>query len=796
LLVFHARDSVNEATTAGRHTGARVVHYGFDGEPLLYMTADRLLKPEYQNPELMIIVGDDGEQALANADANSLSVPATLTESIYLPATGANGSAVTWQSTDDTVITDSVTVNENYDDAPAGMITRGTVDKTATLTAAVKNGSATATRTFNITVKANADFDFGGYLYAYFRGGVDGSAEVEQVHFAISEDGLNWKDLNGNRPVLTSAMGTTGLRDMYLMRAPGNDKIYLMATDLWVAGGGSWTDFAERGSKDLMVWETTDLVNWSPQRAVTVANEWMGCAWAPESIYDPNTGEYLLYFSAHRITGAPGNSAGTKAVYVTKTRDFINFSEPELFVGNNDGGATFIDTTMALADDGKYYRITKNEGTTRVFTDSADKPLGPFTAIDGDPANNNPAVLSIDEVPGVEGPGLFKLIEQGVMAVMLDQYAANGSPGWIPFTTDNIAADAWTQGAADMPTGAKHGGILAVSKAEYAAIIEKWGSEPDEQYEDGAALEWLFDDGITGGVVTDTSGNGNDGAAFGGAAVTDDAEKGAVLNLTGADGRYVAFPAGFFDNRENATISFDIYNKLADGYHFEFALGNDTTKRMFLRMRSGEIYFAEGLNGNTNQGAHEMSYSAAGLSNRWMNVTIVFEGYTARLYVDGQLAGSNNNMYMLSQFGENLNAWLGRSLYSADPYSNAMYDNVKVYWDALTDEEITDMLSPEPGIDGYLAETDWTQSGETVSAATQFTNGTPEAVNGQAVLALYDGRGRLVTAKTVPFTAAAKSKTEILGELSLPDGMESYTVKAFFWESDTYVPLTPANRFQ
>ena len=82
----------------------------------------------------------------------------------------------------------------------------------------------------------------------------------------------------------------------FIIRSPEGDKFYLIATDLKINGGNGWDAAQNSGSQSLMIWESTDLVNWSEQRMVEVsAKIEAGCTWAPEATYDPQTGEILLY---------------------------------------------------------------------------------------------------------------------------------------------------------------------------------------------------------------------------------------------------------------------------------------------------------------------------------------------------------------------------------------------------------------------------------------------------------------------------------------------------------------------
>lgn len=45
--------------------------------------------------------------------------------------------------------------------------------------------------------------NYEGYLFAYFEGRGD-AKQQEHLRFALSDDGVNWRALNGNRPVIAS----------------------------------------------------------------------------------------------------------------------------------------------------------------------------------------------------------------------------------------------------------------------------------------------------------------------------------------------------------------------------------------------------------------------------------------------------------------------------------------------------------------------------------------------------------------------------------------------------------------
>ena len=204
------------------------------------------------------------------------------------------------------------------------------------------------------------------YLFVYFP--YTPSKKDERIYFGISEDGLNFTALNDQNPILESKLGTHGLRDPFIIRSHEGDKFYLLATDLNVAPitvdgvthPGRGFDI-KTGSKSIMVWESTDLVNWSEQRECPVAPENAGCTWAPEAYWDDETEQYVVFWAS---TISDNNFAKQNLYYATTT-DFYDFSEPEVWI-QEDGAV--IDTTVVKAADGYYYRYTKNEaGSTNTY---------------------------------------------------------------------------------------------------------------------------------------------------------------------------------------------------------------------------------------------------------------------------------------------------------------------------------------------------------------------------------------------------------------------------------------------
>ncbi|MGC8035431.1 hypothetical protein ACP3WA_25200, partial [Salmonella enterica] len=60
----------------------------------------------------------------------------------------------------------------------------------------------------------------------------------------------------------------------------------------------------EVGSRKLNVWQSDDLVTWSPLRQITVSSALAGNTWAPEATWDPDRGEYVVYWASNLYPSA------------------------------------------------------------------------------------------------------------------------------------------------------------------------------------------------------------------------------------------------------------------------------------------------------------------------------------------------------------------------------------------------------------------------------------------------------------------------------------------------------------
>ena len=316
-----------------------------------------------------------------------------------------------------------------------------------------------------------------GHLFVYFAG--EGTTDGEQVYFALSrgDNALDYVDLNDNRPVLSWTGGAGGVRDPFAVRSRLDGRVFLLATDLRIHGSGDWDAAQRTGSRSIVVWETSDLVQWSEPRSVRVAPDAAGDAWAPEAVWDDERGEFFVFWASTLYgTDDPGHQGQTyHRMLCSTTRDFRTFTDPRVW---SDPGHAVIDSTV-LAHAGWYYRFTKDERSPSASTPSA-KLITAERSKDLRSTSYEPVADGIgqggEHGPGVEhgeGPVVVRSLRGDRWYLFIDEF---GGRGYVPFESVELDADRWT--VVDrfrMPRRARHGSVLLLSRAEYDALLRAWG---------------------------------------------------------------------------------------------------------------------------------------------------------------------------------------------------------------------------------------------------------------------------------------------------------------------------------
>ncbi|MET9454420.1 glycoside hydrolase family 43 protein [Streptomyces canus] len=304
-----------------------------------------------------------------------------------------------------------------------------------------------------------------GYLMVHFTGE---GATNQQMYLSHSTDGLHWNDLNGGGMVLRSTVGTKGVRDPAFVRSPDGSKYWIIATDLCISCGQTWSQSINDGSRNLVVWESTDLVTWSQPWLLNVAGAIPDGrnAWAPEAIWDPETNDYVLYWA----TNVPLNGATKHRIFYARTSDFRTITTPQLYI-DRPGSQEIIDTQIIEMPSGVgNYRYVRASGDGQITLEGSNSILGTWT---------NLGNLSGIGLTGsmVEGPMWMKFNGTNKWALYLDQYATSG--GYMPVVTTDPSNPATYQkpasGSYNMGgTKKRHGWIMNLTAAEESRVLARW----------------------------------------------------------------------------------------------------------------------------------------------------------------------------------------------------------------------------------------------------------------------------------------------------------------------------------
>ncbi|MFI5983711.1 glycoside hydrolase family 43 protein [Streptomyces sp. NPDC051555] len=304
-----------------------------------------------------------------------------------------------------------------------------------------------------------------GYLMVHFTG--EGSTG-QQIYLSHSTDGVHWNDLNGGGMVLRSTVGTKGVRDPALVRSPDGSKYWIVATDLCIDCGQSWGDSIDNGSRNLVVWESTDLVTWSQPWLLNVAGAIPDGrnAWAPEAIWDPEANDYVLYWA----TNVPRNGVTKHRIFYARTSDFRTVTTPQVYI-ERPGAQEIIDTQIIEVPSGVGdYRYVRASGDGQITLEGSDSILGTWTALGN---------LSGIGLTGsmVEGPMWMKFNGTDTWGLYLDQYATSG--GYMPVVTTDPSHPAAYQkqapGSYHMGgTKKRHGWILNLTPTEESRVLARW----------------------------------------------------------------------------------------------------------------------------------------------------------------------------------------------------------------------------------------------------------------------------------------------------------------------------------
>ena len=240
--------------------------------------------------------------------------------------------------------------------------------------------------------------------------------------------------------------------------------------------------------------------------------------------------------------------------------------------------------------------------------------------------------------------------------------------------------------------------VMAMGICSHAALAKE---QPGERDESGLIAWYQFaEDG------KDSSGHGNDALIGEGVTVSQ-----GVASLPGGksgESAYITLPKGMFDGRDELTITMWLKDEdPRDNWLGAFFFGSPVNEN---QVPVNYFYFVpcekqhetlkavitDSVNAvqpySTEKGIRE-SVQTKGYVGNWTHYAIVLKPGSLACYINGRLAGASEVSRTVSDFGSGLEAYIGKSNYTADPLYQGKFKDFRVYGRELGKSEITEVMS-------------------------------------------------------------------------------------------------------
>lgn len=623
------------------------------------------------------VVHNYTDREVAQMDLDSIFLVGNLKhlkEDLYLPTESKYGSEIRWSSTNESVITSQ------------GEITRmlsGGGSRDAKLVVYSTYNSETVWKEYDITVEEE---DF-AYLFAYFTGN---NPTQEKMFYGLSRDGYHFNTINGGNSVLESTKGHECMRDPFIMQGQ-NGLYYALFTDM-----RSYDGWASQSS--IIIFESEDLVNWDEGTIIDFNDYgWYNRAWAPQAIWDPEfydeeTGEYGAYMIYLALC-----SGGNTQMYKVYSHDMKTLvTEPELLY-RHDEFKDDIDSDI-IYKDGLYYMYVKDESAGGIYVVTSEHAGGPYSErINALPRKNT----SGNDV-AIEGSGIFKLMNEDKYHLVYDAY--NDGFFIMTETEDLVNFNQLARNEYSFNFTPRHGYVITISKAEVDKLQEAYGTAVPEDREasEGPVLYYDFED------EEDKSGNFFNAQLSSSAAFAQSNLGGKGLKLNGTSESYVTIPSEALEGVTDYTVSAWIKTDNKNNTQRVFDFGTDTNRYMFLTP-----YYSQGIvRGAITAGSYSfekgVSIEKTIEAGTWTHFVMMQEGETLKIYIDGVLAGVEENVQLDPYEIEYAipYCYIGKSMWSGDKYFDGMIDEFRIYDRAISEEEVVSLYELDVPKSHYVEETD------------------------------------------------------------------------------------------
>ncbi|MDE6691982.1 MAG: glycoside hydrolase family 43 protein [Muribaculaceae bacterium] len=322
--------------------------------------------------------------------------------------------------------------------------------------------------------------DLNAYLMVYHKDQDHG------LHMAVSDDGYTWTALNDDCPVIAgdTIAEQHGIRDPHIFRGP-DGSFYLAMTDLHVFGqrdGFRDTEWERDGkvygwgnNRGLVLMKSNDLIDWTranidftklaPQPDINWSE--VGCVWAPETVYDNETGQLMIHFTTRQ--GVEKN-----IIYYAYVNDDYNTltSTPALLAEAPDRAYNIIDSDIIRVGDTYHlFYVSHEHGATPKHATSGTL-TGPYVFDDN---------YSDGERQGHEAPNCWKRHGSDTYVVMYDNYRRKPmnfgfveTSDFVNYTPIGYFDDPGSPMKRTNFSEQKHGSVINISSDELRRLRQHW----------------------------------------------------------------------------------------------------------------------------------------------------------------------------------------------------------------------------------------------------------------------------------------------------------------------------------
>lgn len=322
------------------------------------------------------------------------------------------------------------------------------------------------------TVQPN-EKDMAAYLMVYFKDDTHG------LYFAVSKDGYSFTDVNSGNPIIAgdTISEQKGIRDPYIMRGP-DGMFYMALTDLHIYAqklGYRTTEWERDGkqygwgnNRGLVLLKSRDLIHWS-HTVLRVDKafpelENIGCAWAPEMIYDSTLKKIMIYFTMRFGTSKE------KVYYAYMNKDFTQLETVPKPIFEYPNGKPYIDADITKVGNKYHMFYCSHDGTAGIKQAVSESLTGPYVY---DSTSYDP------EPRGCEAPTIYKRIGEQKWVLIYDIYSIKPHNFGFSETSDFIHfkhLGHFNEGIMKTTNFSipKHPAVIQITKKEADRIAKHW----------------------------------------------------------------------------------------------------------------------------------------------------------------------------------------------------------------------------------------------------------------------------------------------------------------------------------